>query len=157
MDSNEFATLQVVTQRGMVERGEVMPGLMIEPIPGFQSGCFWCGDATDVLLFRKLRDESKKAFGLRMIDTHSPREVARDYEPCKDCRELMGRGVCLRETHEREGIPNLTGRYWVVEARTVRALTKFQALADQIVAKRKTFISRADARRCGFYDLEAAA
>ncbi len=157
MDSNEFAILQVVTQRGMVERGETMPGIMIDPIPGIPSGCFWCGDATDVLLFRRLRDESKKAFGLRMIDTHSPREVSRDYEPCEDCRELMSRGVCFKETHEREGIPNLTGRYWVVTARTVRALTKFQALADQIVAKRTAFISRADARRVGLYDAEAAA
>ncbi len=157
MDSNEFVQMQQVAQRGMVERGEVMPALMIATTPGDLSGCFWCGESTDVLLFGKLRDESKKAFGTRMIDTATPHDPPTDFKPCGDCREIMGRGICLTEITGSEEKPEVTGRYWVVTPRYIRAIVKFQALADDIIAERKTCISHEAAKRIGLFDGEASA
>ena len=61
MDSNEFARMQTVAAQGMVERGEVMNGIMLDPTHGVNPSlgcCFWCGEAVDVLLFGRLRSET---------------------------------------------------------------------------------------------------
>ncbi len=157
MDSKEFVRLQAVAQRCMVERGEVMAGIMVTPKRGLPGGCFWCGRATSVLLFGRLRYESKKAFGRRAIDTDTTREVATDHKPCKACKEIMGRGICLKEATGDEGDAKPTGRYWVVTESCFRKIVKREALADAIVAKRRNWISEADAHQVGLYDTEAAA
>ena len=158
MDSSEFVQhLPRITQQGMVERGEVMAGIMLDPKHGVNPSlgcCFWCGEAIDVLLFGRLRSETKKAFGMRLIDTAAPREVVTSHEPCKACLEIMGRGICLMEATGPEDKAEPTGRYWVVTEACVRKIVKFDALADEIVTKGKSWISPGDAQRVGLYDVE---
>lgn len=161
MDSKEFVHTQVVAQQDMVERGEVMAGIMIGPKHGVNPSvglCFWCGEATSVLLFGRLRSESKKAFGMRAIDTAAPHKVVTDHEPCETCREIMGRGICLKEVMDSDDAATTpTGRYWVVTESCLRKIVKFEALADEIVTRRRSWISEEDARQVGLYDTEAAA
>ena len=153
MDSNEFARRQPVEQRGMVERGEVMPALMVEPAENVDASmCFWCGDATDTLLFAPARTESKKAFRLRQITSAEPREVTLTHEPCWACLELMSRGVCFVETAGPEGEARPTGRWWILPEKAVRTLVRFDALAAEILRARTAFIREPDARRVGLYD-----
>lgn len=149
MDSKEFVRLQVVEQRGMVERGEVMPALMIEPAE--EQLCFWCGDATDLLLFGPARTEGKKAFKLRQLATTERWPETLTQNPCQSCSEILGRGICFVEA-DADAQP--TGRWWLLPERAVRTLVRFDSLADEIVTRKKTLIVREDADRMGLFDRE---
>ncbi len=154
MDSNEFVLGDPRERRGMVERGEVMAGIMVNPPSGQQLGCFWCGDPTDVLLFGRARDESKRRFKQREILAKPVYEIAGAYEPCPGCAEIMNRGVSLLETADGN-LP--TGRYWVFPPETLPRIVLDQTLCYRIVVAGKAYIHREDAKHVGLFNAGATA
>ncbi len=156
MHSSEFARRQQLEQRGMVERGEVMPALMIEPPENADASmCFWCGDITDTLLFGPARLEGKKAFTRRQLAPAALWEAPPTHEPCKTCLELRSRGTCFLEAAGPEGEGRPTGRWWILTEKAVRTLIRLDATAEKILTARTAFIRPDEARRVGLYDVEA--
>jgi hypothetical protein len=134
----------------MVERGEVMPGIMVNPSSGPQRGCFWCGDVMDILLFGGTRDESKRRFKQREILVKPVYESAGSaYEPCSECAGVMNRGVSLLEIADGN-LP--TGRYWVLSPEALPRIVLDQTLCYRIVVAGKAYIHREDAKRVGLFN-----
>ncbi len=154
MDSSEFVLCPAVEQRDMVERGEVMPGIMVNPPSGPQRGCFWCGDFMDILLFGRARDEAKRRFKQREILARPVYEIADAYEPCPECVGIMNRGVSLLEIADGN-LP--TGRYWVLPPETLPRIVLDQTLCYRIVVAGKAYIHREDAKRVGLFNAGATA
>lgn len=151
MDPSDFARLQPVEAQNIVGRGDAIPGIMVCPRPGIQTGCFWCGDFTDILLFGQLRLESNRAFKKREVTAASLHEAQDKNKPCKDCREIMHRGICLMET---AGGKLPTGRYWVLQPEAMPRIVPDQAMCYQIVVAGQIYIERDAAKRVGLYNVD---
>lgn len=151
MDPSDFARMQPVEAQNIVVRGDVIPGIMVCPRPGLQTGCFWCGDFTDILLFGQLRDESNRAFKQREVTAASLHETGGSNEPCAECAEIMRRGICLMEVVDDK---RPTGRYWVLQPDAIPKIVPDQVMCYQIVAAGQVYIDRDAARRVGLYNVD---
>ena len=101
--------------------------------------CFWCGqeDGTIGLLgFNK--------------DREAPKHTILSKDPCDKCKAKMAQGIALIEATDREepGLLKLndrtyaTGRWLVVREEWVQRCIHPEALRDQVLRVRKSFIDR---------------
>lgn len=132
-----------------------MTGIRVDPKHGTDPAlrcCFWCGEPKDVLLFGKMRSETKKAFKLRELCPRAPHKVIVDHEPCAACVEIMSRGICFMETDGEGKDSRLTGHYWVLAESVVKEFVTPPELLAAMLEKRKTYVGRETAKRIGLYD-----
>jgi len=156
MDSAEFCQLHEVAQINMVAAGEVRNGIM--SVPDHDAPlrmCFWCGEMIEILLIGNLTAKQKKTFDAHNeIDAQAPLMLVTDHEPCPECAEKMGRGICIMEAEGKGARAIATGRYWVFTASTIETLIADPKVRESILRKRRALIDKETARALGFYDME---
>ncbi len=153
MDSAEFCRLHEVSQINMVAKGEVMPGIMMDPDASVERCCFWCGTPTDILMFASLNKKQREMLRQNMVtDENDVAKIVIGHDPCNSCSEMMGRGICLMEAYRENEETLPTGRYWVFTEKAIRSLVKVPGLADSIVSKKRALIEMDTAKRIGLYD-----
>ena len=102
--------------------------------------CFWCGGETgDLALLGRLKG-----------DVEAARQSVINYEPCKDCKEKMGRGIALLEVEpvaESSNPPinkgcdhSFTGRFFVISENLAGQLFTKGGLIEQMYEQRKAFL-----------------
>lgn len=141
----------------MVAAGEVKMGIMSVPDHDAPMRvCFWCGEPIEILLFGSLTARQKKALEWANKQAGQAADmVVTDHEPCTDCAELMGRGVCIMEAEGEGARAKATGRYWVFRDSVIESIISDPAIRDSILKKRRCLIDQETARKLGFYDMEA--
>lgn len=102
------------------------------------SQCFYCGEAKEVILDRRLKDSL-------------PHLAVYDYEPCAECAELMRQGIMLLSVFDNEPAhnPSRSGKMCVVTEDAIRRMVVRPELADDIIAQRVTFITDTDWAKLG--------
>ena len=93
--------------------------------------CFWCGEATGVALFGRLKG-----------DAEAPRHITGNHEPCEACAARFAQGVTFFEVSADpvpDQPPPLTGRYLVVKESAVGELLQPE-LAKQVLDAGKAMV-----------------
>ena len=104
------------------------------------TACFFCGEAKEVLLDRRL----KKTL---------PHIACYDLIPCDKCKIKLAEGITFIEATKNEGTGSIfpTGNYWVVK----KEAQMIQGLDLSFLAKGMIFIEPATAHKVGFYTVKA--
>lgn len=102
--------------------------------------CFFCGEAKEVLIDRRLRNTL-------------PHSAVYNHEPCDKCKSFMKQGVMfisVRNDEPQSDNPYRTGKMCVLKEDAVKRMPVDQQLIDVCLKKRVCFIEDAVWAKLGF-------
>lgn len=104
--------------------------------------CFYCLGDKGVVLFGKLKQQTKEALGAH--DGRAPHKICLDREPCDECKEHMAQGVVLISVDEARSTdmknPYRTGGWCVVTDDMIERLIEPAELREAILRQRVAFL-----------------